>query len=84
MWKARYEHDCCSFGSRRCIGRDADLIGRPIQKAAGHIAKKMAVATSEDGGRALCPQPFDDCENTVFEGGTPGCASDEPMEVDLV
>ena len=56
----------------------------PIQKAAGHIAMKMAVATSEDGGRALCPQPFDDCENTVFEGGTPGCASDEPMEVDLV
>ena len=44
----------------------------------------MTVATSEDGGRALCPQPFDDCENTVFEGGTPGCASDEPMEVDLV
>ena len=45
-------------------------------KAAGHIAKKMAVATSEHGRPAGCPQQVDDCENTVFEDRTPGCESD--------
>ena len=45
----------------------------------GHIVKNMAVAvaTGEDGGPG-CAQQVDDCENTVFEGRTPGCASDEP------
>ena len=48
----------------------------------GHIVKNMAVAvaTGEDGGLAGCPQQVDDCENPVFEGRNPGCASDEPME----
>ena len=47
-------------------------------KMAGHVVKRLAVATGEDGGPAGCPQLVDDCENTVFEGKTPGCASDDP------
>ena len=44
---------------------------------AGHISKRIAVATSEDGGPAGCPQQVDDSENTVFKDRTPGCALDE-------
>ena len=39
----------------------------------------MAVATSEDGGPAGCPQQVDDCENAVYEDKTPSLASDDPM-----
>ena len=45
---------------------------------AGHIVKRWAVATGADGGPAGCPNVVDDCENTVFEGKTSGCASDGP------
>ena len=58
-----------------------DSVEVETKQMTGHIVKKMAltVATGEDGGPAGCPQQVDDCENTVFEGRTPGCASDEPM-----
>ena len=56
-----------------------DSMERRDQKMAGYIVKRSAVATGADGGPAGCPKVVDDCENTVFEGKTPGCASDDPM-----
>ena len=58
-----------------------DSVEVETKQMTGHIVKKMAltVATGEDGGPAGCPQQVDDCENAVFEGRTPGCASDEPL-----
>ena len=55
-----------------------DSVEAETIQMAGRIAKKMTVATGVDGGPAGCPQLVDDCENTVFEGKTPGCASGEP------
>ena len=41
-------------------------------KMAGHTVKRMAVATSEDGGRAGRTILVDDYENPVFEGKAHG------------
>ena len=46
---------------------------------AGQIVKRMAVATSEDGGPEGRPIQVDDCVSTVFEGKGPGGVSDDPM-----
>ena len=48
-------------------------------KMACHFVKRSAVATGADGGAAGCPKVVDVSENNVFEGKTPGCASDDPM-----
>ena len=48
-------------------------------KMAGHTVKRMAVATSEDSGPEGRPIQVDDCENTFFEGKSPGGVSDDPM-----
>ena len=48
-------------------------------KMAGHCAKKLAVATSEDSGQQRRPIHVDDYDNTVFEGEAPGSVSDDPM-----
>ena len=45
-----------------------DSVEAETMKMAGPSVKRLAVATSEDGGPARCPQLVDDCENTVFEG----------------
>ena len=56
-----------------------DSMEAETAKMAGHIVKRMAVATSEDGGPEGRPRQVDECENTVYEGKTPGCASDVPV-----
>ena len=56
-----------------------DSMEAETAKMAGHTVKRMAVATSEDGGPEGRPIQVDDCENTVFGGKTPGDVSDDPM-----
>ena len=49
-------------------------------KMAGLCAKRLAVATGEDGGPEGPPIQVDDCENIVFEGRTPGNGSGDPRD----
>ena len=44
-----------------------DSMEAETAKMAGHIVKRLAVATGEDGGPAGCPQLVDDCENAVLK-----------------
>ena len=54
-----------------------DSVEAETEKMAGHIVKRMAVATSDDGGPKGRTIQVDDYENTVFEGEAPGCVSDD-------
>ena len=45
----------------------------------GHIVKRMAMATSEDGGPKGRTIQVDDYENTVFGGKVPWGVSDDPI-----
>ena len=49
-------------------------------KMAGHVTKRMAVATSDEGWPEGRPRQVHDCENTVYEGETTACPSDDPLE----
>ena len=65
------------------VGRDAEADNMEIDsstKAAGHCAKRQAVAACEDGGPEGRAIRFDDCEHTIFEGKTSGNGSDETCQ----